>query len=85
LIGRGAGTLSGVGSNPFMTDYSELFAECLAEMEKPLPKECRLAGGCPKCYRDLIEPRAQARKRLKGRAKREVTRPMIRRGATESR
>jgi hypothetical protein len=46
-------------------DYEELLAECLADIEKPLPKNCaqrgwpqsencRLAGGCPICYADRL-------------------------------
>ena len=43
-----------------MPDYEKLFAECVAEMDRPLPKAClstgacRIAGGCPECYADLI-------------------------------
>jgi len=47
-------------------DYEELLAECLADIDKPLPKNCaqrggpqsencRLAGGCPICYADLTQ------------------------------
>ncbi len=46
-------------------NYEVLFAECVAEMEKPLPlncaqrgweqsENCRLCGGCPKCYAELL-------------------------------
>jgi len=37
-----------------------IIAECLHEMDKPLPKachktrECRMAGGCPSCYAEFL-------------------------------
>jgi len=48
-----------------MTDYNALFAACLEEMDRPLPKnckqrgwpqsqECQLAGGCPVCYAEIL-------------------------------
>jgi hypothetical protein len=43
-----------------MENYESLIAECLAAMDKPLPKaclktsECRMAGGCPVCYSGLL-------------------------------
>ncbi len=48
-----------------MPDYEKLIAECIAEMDKPLPKpclstkECRMAGGCPDCYAGLLTRRFQ--------------------------
>ena len=47
-------------------DYDLLFAKCLAEIDKPLPKNCaqrgwpqsencRLAGGCAVCYAELLK------------------------------
>lgn len=46
-------------------DYVQLFAECLADIDEPLPKNCaqrgwpqsencRLAGGCSICYAELL-------------------------------
>jgi len=41
-------------------DYERLIAECLAAMDRPLPKarlitrECRMAGGCRLCYSWLL-------------------------------
>ena len=43
-----------------MTDYTSIIAECMAEIEAPLPvvcrttPMCRLAGGCPKCFAEVI-------------------------------
>ena len=52
-------------NGPMTPDYEQLFAECLADIDKPLPKNCaqrgwpqskncRLVGGCPACYAELL-------------------------------
>jgi len=48
-----------------MSHYDQLIKAWLAELNKPLPKtcaqrgwpqsrECRLAGGCPVCYAEIL-------------------------------
>jgi len=55
-----------------MDDYESLITECLAAMDKPLPKacfkrrECRMAGGCPLCYAGLLAE--ERRRKLEIRA-----------------
>ena len=46
-----------------MNDFDAIIAECLSEMDAPLPLpcaesvDCRRAGGCPKCFAELIKRR----------------------------
>jgi hypothetical protein len=51
-----------------MTDYEKLIAECVEQMDAPLPtpcrktKNCRMVGGCMECYGYSIKPSQAATK-----------------------
>jgi len=55
-------------------DYAKLFAECLRDGTRetlppncakrgwPVSKTCRMSGGCPRCYSELLTKESSPRK-----------------------